>query len=174
MFWSGLILDRGLIVFYDDAMNSGVVDPRSRGNLAPWSSPSYIPGRPHNLPLQAPQGNLGAGAGSTTQQAPGSSNPVAVSDAYRYASLVDLNIVVGTDSVKFLDQPIGKRNFLLLRNAGAAAIYIGFGGAASVNSTVQLAAGALLLFDTVVPQDDLYVAGAGASVLCYAYSTFPG
>ena len=161
-------------MFYDEAMDGGGIDPRARGNLAPWSSPTYIPGRPHNLPLQAPQGNLGTAAASTTQQAPGSTNPVAVSDAYRYASLVDLNIAVSTTSVKFLDQPIGKRNFLMLRNAGANAIYIGFGGAASANSTVSLAAGALLLFDTVVPQDDLYVVGAGASTLCYAYSTFPG
>jgi len=38
-----------------------------------------------------------------------------------------------------------------------------------------LTAGTLVLFDTVVPQDDLYcLASAAGAVLAYAYSTFSG
>jgi hypothetical protein len=103
---------------------------------------------------------------------------VAVTEPYRYASIVDLTVTTSTVSVKFLDQPIGKRNLLGFRNTSATpgeVIYIGFGRDANALSFLSLVPGQIVLFDTVVPQDDLYVASAtGTPTLAYIYSTFAG
>jgi hypothetical protein len=88
-----------------------------------------------------------------------------------------LSVTVNTASFKFLDQPIGKRNLLGFRNSstGTQNLFIGFGGNATTTSFLKIPPGSLLLFDTVVPQDDLYViADASGALLSYAYSTFPG
>jgi hypothetical protein len=136
----------------------------------PWRAPQYIPPYPHNLPAKADA------AVQTTTNFPGYSSTVAITDPYRFSSIVDLSIITTTNSVKFLDQPIGKRNTLAFRNASVTQIiYIGFGGNATTSSWLQLTPGMIVLFDTVVPQDDLYVISDAASgVLAYAYSTYPG
>jgi len=136
-----------------------------------WTNPQYIPGYPHNLPAKADA------AVSTTTNFPGYASTVTITDPYRFASFVDLTIITTTASVKFLDQPIGKRNTLAFRNASTSSqvIYIGFGGNASTNSWLQINPGTIVLFDTVVPQDDLYVVSdVTAGVLAYVYSTYPG
>ena len=136
----------------------------------PWRAPQYIPPYPHNLPAKADA------AVQTTTNFPGYSSTVSITEAYRFSSLVDLSITTTTNSVKFLDQPIGKRNTLAFRNASATQIiFIGFGGNATTSSWLRLTPGMIVLFDTVVPQDDLYVISDAASgVLAYAYSTYPG
>ena len=137
----------------------------------PWSSPQYVPGYPHNLPAKADA------ALQTTSNFPGYSESVAITDSYRFASFVDLSIITTTTSVKFLDQPIGKRNTLGFRNASTTnqVIYIGFGGNATTGSWLQINPGTIVLFDTVVPQDDLYViSDVTGGVLAYVYSTYPG
>lgn len=140
--------------------------------LEPWSSPSFIPPSPHNLPKRNDP--------ATTTQQSGvyqAGEIVSVRENYRYASLVTANLTVGTTSIKFLDQPIGKRNFLSFRNASTTGqvLYIDFNAQAGVNAWLALAAGTLVLFDTVVPQDDIYViSSAAGGQLAYAYSTFPG
>ncbi len=138
--------------------------------LEPWDSPQYIPPSPHNLPSRpdpAVAGTADFGAGEFSVREP-----------YRYASLVDLTVTATTTSFKFLDQPIGKRNILAFRNTSGAPgeiIYIGFGRDATTNSWLAIVPGQIVLFDTVVPQDDLYVISAtGTPVLAYIYSTFPG
>ena len=126
-----------------------------------WRSPQYIPQYPHNLPSNFP----------------GYADNVSVTESYRFASFVDLSIITTTTSVKFLDQPIGKRNTLGFRNAsaGSQVIYIGFGGNATTSSWLEINPGVIVLFDTVVPQDDLYViSDVTAGVLSYVYSTYPG
>jgi hypothetical protein len=64
------------------------------------------------------------------------------------------------------------------RNTSATSgenIFIGFGRNATTNSWLRLTPGTIVLFDTVVPQDDLYViAEAGSPTLSYIYSTFAG
>jgi len=137
----------------------------------PWSSPQYVPGYPHNLPAKADA------AVQTTTNFPGYSSTVSITDPYRFASFVDLSIITTIFSVKFLDQPIGKRNTLGFRNSSTASqvIYIGFGGNATTSSWLQINVGTLVLFDTVVPQDDLYViSDVTGGVLNYVYSTYPG
>jgi hypothetical protein len=145
----------------------------------PWTNPQYIPGYPHNLPAKADAG-MPSGPGTpspTTTNFPGYSSTVSITDPYRFSSLVDLSIITTTTSVKFLDQPIGKRNTLGFRNASASSqiIYIGFGGNATTNSWLQINPNSVVLFDTVVPQDDLYViSNVTGGVLAYVYSTYPG
>ena len=139
-------------------------------DLLPWSSPTYIPGAPHNLPKRTD---------TTSSERSGSfiAGDVAnIRENYRYASLVTASLTVGTTSVKFLDQPIGKRNLLSFRNASLTqTLYIDFNSQATTGSWLALAAGAIILFDSVVPQDDLYViSSAAGGQLAYAYSTFPG
>ncbi len=138
--------------------------------LEPWDSPQYIPPSPHNLPARPdPAVDVTAdfGRGETL-----------ISEPYRYASIVALTFITSTTSIKFLDQPIGKRNLLGFRNVSTVAgqiIFIGFGRDATTQSWLRLTPGTIVLFDTVVPQDDLYaVCEAGTPVLSYIYSTFPG
>jgi len=140
--------------------------------LEAWSSPTFLPGAPHNLPKES---NI-AQAQNTSQFA-FTGDTVNVREAYRYASLQDISLTVGTTSVKFLDAPIGKRNMLAFRNAstGAQNIYVSFGAQATTSAWLKLVPGQLVLFDSVVPQDDLYtIADGAAATLVYAYSTFGG
>jgi hypothetical protein len=140
-------------------------------DLLPWSSPNFIPGAPHNLPKRPEQ---------TTSERSGLvsiGESVNVRNTYQYASLVTAGLVVGTTSIKFLDQPIGKRNLLSFRNASTAGqiLYIEFNAQATTGAWLALTAGTIILFDAVVPQDDLYVISSAASgQLAYAYSTYPG
>lgn len=142
----------------------------NRSDWLPWSNPNFIPGAPHNLPSRPDA----AVAASTSAGVPG--DTFNIRENYRYASLITVSLTVGTTSLKFLDQPIGKRNFLGFRNAsGTQNLYIEFNGTATTGSWLQLTPGAIVVFDSVVPQDDLYVVADAAGVtFAYAYSTFPG
>ena len=138
----------------------------------PWGVPQYVPPSPNNLPVR-PEPN----AAPNTTQTIGGNQTADIREIYRYASVVSVSVDVGTASFKFLDAPIGKRNFLGFRNAspGAQILYIDFNSQATTGSWLALAAGTLVLFDVSVPQDDLYVVSSAAGgVLAYAYSTFPG
>lgn len=137
--------------------------------LEPFSQPQFLPGSPHNLPKRPDPA-----VGHSTSQ-PFAGDVVATREPYRYASFVSLNVVIGTSNIKFLDQPIGKRNFLGFRNASIQNIYIDFGAQANQNSWLALVPGQIVIFDTVVPQDDLYCVSDGiGATLSYVYSTFPG
>ena len=151
---------------------SGFPPFRYLNEREPWGTPQYIPPSPNNLPVRPEPGAV-----PNTTQTVASGQTVDVREIYRYASVVTVSLNVGTSSIKFLDAPIGKRNFLGFRNAssGTQILYIDFNATATTGAWLALAAGTLVLFDTVVPQDDLYVISSAASgVLAYAYSTFPG
>jgi len=99
-----------------------------------------------------------------------------VRDTFKFANITTVSLTIGTTSYKFLDQPVGKRNFLGFRNPSTTAtIYIDFANQATANSWLALGPGALVLFDNVVSQDDLYVVASAASTpFAYIYSTYPG
>jgi hypothetical protein len=140
--------------------------------LEAWSSPTFLSGAPHNLPKTADI----AQAQNTVNYSFGGQT-INAREEYRYASLQDIALVVGTTSIKFLDAPIGKRNMLGFRNAstGTQNLYIGFGAQATTSNWMKITPGQLVLFDAVVPQDDLYViADAAGATFAYAYSTFGG
>lgn len=117
------------------------------------------------VPMQTP-----VGLSQGIQQAP-------VFDMHRYASIQDNNFAVGTAAAsRVVEKPATRRNFLALRNTSLAAnIFVGFGRQASLVSTFILAPGQTLLFDTVVPQDDVWLIADAASASCsVAYSNLPG
>jgi hypothetical protein len=112
--------------------------------------------------------------GSTS---PGSKGIVQeVRDSFKFASITTVSLTVGTTSFKFLDAPIGKRNFLGFRNPSTTAtLYVDFNSQATTGSWLALYPGTIVLLDNVVPQDDLYVISSAASTpFSYAYSTYPG
>lgn len=158
-------------------------------NREPWYSPQYIPPSPHNLsrvpisrnlPLpisDAPAFQVATAAQrAATTQASTVGLVQDVRDTFKFANITTVSLTIGTTSFKFLDQPVGKRNFLGFRNPSTTAtIYVDFANQASTNSWLALGPGALVLFDNVVSQDDLYViASAAATPFAYAYSTYPG
>ena len=140
--------------------------------LEPWSSPTYLPPGPHNLPRTADIAQA-----QNTAQFSFAGQTINAREEYRYASLQDVSFVVGTTSIKFLDAPIGKRNALGFRNAstGTQNIFISFGAQATTSNWLKLVPGQVVYFDAVVPQDDLYtISDASGAILVYAYSTFGG
>ena len=136
-----------------------------------WGVPQYLPPGPNNLPVRPDPS-----AAPNTTQSLYRDGAVDIRENYRYASVVTVSLNVDTASIKFLDAPIGKRNFLGFRNASATqTLYIDFNAQATTGAWLALTAGTIVLFDTVVPQGDLYViSSAAGGVLAYAYSTFPG
>lgn len=144
--------------------------------LEAFESPTALNPGPHNLPRDLLRRQMQPGQPNTVQGFDPSAT-INVRDLHRYATLTDLSLVVGTTSVKFLDEPTGRRNMLGFRNASTAAqiLYIGFNQNASATSWLELTAGTIVLFDDVVPQDDLYVVSSAAGgILAYAYSNFGG
>jgi len=163
---------------------------RWNSNLEPWASPQYIPPTPHNLSqvpvtrnLPKPISDAPPQFRLATPEQRASTTPSAatglvqdVRDSFKYALITTVSLTIGTSSFKFLDAPIGKRNFLGFRNPSTTAtIYVDFANQASTNSWLALTPGAIVSFDQVVSQDDLYViASAAGTPFAYAYSTYPG
>lgn len=128
--------------------------------------PQYIPGSPNNVsPVFRPP--------TVQERFP---TDVYITEPHHFASVTEVAIVASnTYYVKFLDAPISKRNLLMLRNGSTTTdlIYIGFNAVPSSFATLTLQPGQLVIFDTVVPQDDLYVVASAASVVfSYAWSTY--
>jgi len=174
--------------------------PVTLGDLNPFYSPQDLVNWPGNLPPLSeqpkrsylplsgvqplfgnPEGSYEAGPGNSQPVFPNFSltfpDNLRTSENHRYASIVDTSTSVSaTVSQKIIDQPNGKRNFLMFRNASTTAnLYFGFGKDATTLSTLQLVPGAVVAFDSVVQQDDVYViADAANAVLCYSYSNIGG
>lgn len=117
------------------------------------------PARPGDLP--------------TNNGQPGDLSAPPIRDPHHYATLISLVSTVGLASLYVVGSPKGARNMLMFRNASASQnIYIDFGRDATTFSILKLAPGALVLFDTVVPQDDIYcIADAAGATLITGYST---
>lgn len=132
------------------------------GTREAFTPPQTVPPVPMTVPGVARKGRLSSpGAGAITE----------VRNDHAYATVLDASVAVTTASAKFLDSPTGLRNLLMIRNSSATAnVFIGFGRDATTQSTLQIAAGQTVIFDTVVPQDDLYVIGDAAGSLSFAYS----
>lgn len=148
-----------------------------------WDSPA-IQGPPHNLPAPGdrlrPRGsNLIGGAGSgggPTLNTPIPNGTQFVRERHRYANLIETPIGVDLVSITALSQPTGLRNMLLLRNASTTnqVIFISFGNTATIQSVLRLTANQQVLFDTVVPQNEVNaVADVAGAILVIAYSQYP-
>jgi len=149
-------------------------DPRNPG----WpSGPSRINPGPANWQNQA--GQIIPAMGVPPSNLPGLGNDPGqtINDPHHYANLIEGNQAVGQAAAAdtqtpFLIMPSGRRNYLGIRNSSAAAnIYIGFGNPASTASWLKLTAGQIVVWDSVVPQNDLYaLADAAAGTISWAHS----
>ena len=139
--------------------------PRVRplGARTPWSAPQTIEAVPEVRTIRP-----AIASGAIVQARPAA----AVREAHRYAQIngsVVFNIT--TQSQLILPTPQNFRNMLILRNVAGNPINLDFGRDADANAPIQLVAGGILLFDTVVPQDDLYAVGiGGAATLSVGFS----
>ena len=103
-------------------------------------------------------------------------NPLYTREAHRYATLGGNGVVaLTTTSVQVLAEPPNRRNFLLMRNSGANPIFVSFGTDANADTAVlYLVPNQIVLFDTVVPQDEVYAATTtGTSSIAIAASNTP-
>lgn len=118
-------------------------------------------------------------AGEFSQAGSIGGEPVApIFDPHHYARFngEQLYTLPASASTAILLRSSTLRNMLMMRNtSGAADIYVSFGTAASVNSVLLLAAGQTVLFDVVVPQDDVFAfSTVGGATISIASSTTPG
>lgn len=129
-----------------------------------WGTPSWQPPIPMNL--LRPRGR---------SSAPGAGGISETRNDHQYAMVIDVAVTVDIVSARVLDQPSGLRNLLMFRNASATQnIFIGFAKEATVQSTLLIVPGQSVLFDQVVPQDDIWaLASAAGGLLSIAYSTIP-
>ena len=132
-------------------------------SLTPWSAPQKIEAVPEVRTMRA-----AIASGSVVQ----ASQSAAVREAHRYAQ-INGSVVFGvtTQSQLVLAAPQNYRNMLILRNSGVGTINIDFGRDADANSCIQIIPNAIIIFDTVVPQDDVFAVAVGVgSTLSIGFS----
>ena len=144
--------------------------------LTPFSAPQTIPGSPHNLPSDRPVFRPFVGvSGPAPSTGPLSGGGFEIVDLHHYASLITGLVAVGIVSAvsPFLTESGNRRNFLGFRNNSATAnVFLDFGVNATAGSWLRLTPNQIVLFDAVVPQNDVYAfADAVGGSLAYAYST---
>lgn len=154
----------------------------SNNGLEPYWHPQHIPGSPHRMPegdgvYPQPSALIAGGGPSgkpTTPGEVGDKNAPPFRDPHHYASVISsfANVPNGS-SVQVLQEQVGRRNLLMLRNNSATAnIYVEFKKDASLSSVLRITPNTMVLFDVVVPQDEVFAyADAASAVLSFAYSS---
>lgn len=102
--------------------------------------------------------------------------PPAVPPAHPYANIAQSATAIGTSSRLIVPQSNARRNFLAVRNAspGTEVLYVSFNVEATTLSWLVLTPNQIALFDTVVPQDNVYVISDSATgIVSYAFSVLP-
>lgn len=132
--------------------------------LQPFRHPQFIPPGPHNLPppSQRPGARVFTGiAASDLAPSVAPMGPLTPTfDRSRFVLLAGegLTLAIGTVAALLaVPSPSQLRSFLGLRNSGATNLFVAFGVQATVNSWLRLASNQMVLFDTVVPQDEVWV-----------------
>jgi len=88
---------------------------------------------------------------------------------YGDLQILPITLVANADQL-CLPRPSITRVMLLIQNTlVAATINITFDNQANAGNSIQLPAGGNLLFDTIVPQNDLHISCASAGVIIVAY-----
>ena len=137
--------------------------------LTPWDGPGLANTPRTGQSFGAPPDNLSRPGGSVS-----ASSSLEIYELHRYAKLNGtLTFATSVASALVVAAPTTFRNMLLLRNTDATdTIYVNFGNDASLTSILALEPGIQILFDTVVPQDDIFaIASANTPVLAVAFST---
>lgn len=136
---------------------------RPLGSRTPWSAPQTIEAVPEVRTIRP-----AIASGAIVQARPAA----AVREAHRYAQIngsVVFNIAGASQLI--IPAPQNFRNFLIMRNVGADQIFIDFGRDATTVSPLMLQSNQQVLFDTVVPQDDIYAICYGSSILSVGFSS---
>jgi hypothetical protein len=136
---------------------------RPLGNRTPWSAPQTIEAVPEVRTIRPA---IASGAVVQARDA------APVREAHRYAQ-VNGSIVIALNAAEpilALTAPQNFRNMLMLRNSSGAIIYVDFGREASLNSILSMPPGTTILFDTVVPQDDVYAFSPLGATLSIGFS----
>jgi len=154
------------------------------GSQTPWSSDQYTPPMP-GRPVSRNKDQL-AEESATADPVKNIDQTAPIRDDFRFASINSISIFVPfiapapgqQGTILFLTKPHSKRNFLGLRNTMAAGnMYIDFGQPATQSSLLIVFPGQIIIFDSVVPQDDLYAGFdvIGGGFLTFGYSNYkPG
>ena len=132
-------------------------------NLEPWSAPQTLDSVP-----DIRRAKPAIASGSIVQ----ARDAMATREAHRYAQ-INGSVVFNTTTLSqlVLASPQNYRNLLMMRNLGPNIIYIEFGRDATAQATILLQPTQMLLFDTVVPQDDVNaISPAGTSQLSVSFS----
>lgn len=141
----------------------------------PSDMPQRLPGTPTLIPAASPirPSGLAPIAPSSLGSLPTATGQVVI-DLHHYANVTDLSVPLNANqSVLILQQPPGRRNYLMLRNAGTgtANIFISYGVNASALATLRLEPDQMALYDNVVPQNDMYAfADDVDAILAFSYS----
>lgn len=130
----------------------------------PWSAPQTADPVAENRRL-----GIAAASGSLIE----AKQATAIREAHRYATINGSVVFVISNAfpTQVLAAPQNYRNFLAMRNTGASNVLIEFGRDASASATIVLVPNQIILFDSVVPQDDVSaIASGGASQLSLSFS----
>lgn len=158
-------------------MNGRPVQPFT-GEI-PWSQPGQIPYGPQRFrPAGAsgagltPGGALPGNGGAFPVAGGAEGGGVETFTRYPFASLrgsIRVPVAATAPGTLVIAAPPTFRNFAGFRNASATAnIFLEFGNEASLNSFIRLAPNEILLFDAVVPQDDVFAFADGADAFIVA------
>ncbi len=151
-----------------------------------WNDPNRIPSSPFTLPNRADRLRLPArefNGDVPTNLDPGLNNEPSnlIRDPHHYADLIQFygsvpDATAPQESVLILPRSNVRRNWLSIRNPSVAAtIYLGFGQPAAATSPLVLTPGQTILFDVVVPQNDMWVLASGPDgLIAFAWSTIVG
>lgn len=125
-------------------------------SYAPWGVPQTVE------PYSERRGQGVAAASGALLEA---KQATAIREAHRYATINGSIVytVTNTTPLQVLAAPQNYRNFLAMRNTGLNAVYVEFGRDASSQSTIYLVPNQIILFDAVVPQDDVSALATGGS-----------
>lgn len=125
--------------------------------MRPWSAPQTVEAVPE---IRAMRPAIASGAVVQASQ----STPTR--EAHRYAQINgSVVFAITTASQLVVAAPQNFRNMLIMRNVSGSPISIDFGRDADANAPIQLVAGSTLVFDTVVPQDDIFAVGIGGNAI---------
>jgi hypothetical protein len=95
---------------------------------------------------------------------------------HAYASLTEGVVLIGLTAVLVLAESAQRRNLLIIRNSSPLVenIFVAFNTPATQATPLRLLPNQIVLFDTVVPQDDMWVISDTISGrVSYSYSTEP-
>lgn len=150
--------------------------PVGLGDLKPPQDLSYIPSGPMRTTGKAALPFPGSVPSNLSAPPPGQSN--FIYDPWHAATIISAtvapSVITNPDPQPFLVAPVTMRNTLMVRNAstGGQNVFLEFGKPCSVATVLLLAPNQILLFDTVVSQDDLYAAcDVAGGILAFGYST---